>query len=177
MDQRAAEAGPRAAPHAPRQRARGLSSASASTLTCSGCGTVKAKLALSERTYKCEHCGLAIDRDVNAARNLLQLAASGAESLNAREGMVRPRPARHAPPNLEPGTLARGQDRDRRPATGGSGMSAPEHSTATATCSTGSARSPSRIGGADGRPDLTSRLECFRFLMHNRKHGTLNDGA
>ena len=49
-------------------------------------------------------CGLVIDRDVNAARNLLSLAASGAESLNARGGTLRPRPARHVPPNLEPGT-------------------------------------------------------------------------
>ena len=75
-----------------------------SSKTCSGCGTVKAKLGLSERTYQCDTCGLALDRDVNAARNLLKLAASGAESLNAREGTVRPRTVRHAPPNLEPGT-------------------------------------------------------------------------
>jgi putative transposase len=74
-----------------------------SSKTCSGCGTVKAKLALSERSYQCAACGLVINRDVNAARNLLNLAASGAESLNAREGTIRPRPARHAPPNLEPG--------------------------------------------------------------------------
>jgi putative transposase len=80
-----------------------------SSKTCSGCGTVKAKLALSERTYKCDTCGLVMDRDVNAARNLLKLAASGAESINAREGTVRPRTARHAPPNLEPGTLTRGK--------------------------------------------------------------------
>jgi hypothetical protein len=26
-----------------------------------GCGTVKAKLGLSEHTYRCDHCGLAID--------------------------------------------------------------------------------------------------------------------
>ena len=75
-----------------------------SSKKCSGCGTVKAKLALSERTYQCDACGLAEDRDVNAARNLLKLAASGAESLNARGGAVRPRTARRAPPNLEPGT-------------------------------------------------------------------------
>ena len=75
-----------------------------SSKKCSGCGAVKAKLPLSERTYACEHCGLIIDRDVNAARNLLSLAASGAESLNAREGTVRPGTAGHAPPNLEPGT-------------------------------------------------------------------------
>jgi putative transposase len=75
-----------------------------SSKQCSGCGTVKAKLALSERTYTCAACGLVTDRDVNAARNLLNLAASGAESLNAREETLRPRPARQVPPNLEPGT-------------------------------------------------------------------------
>jgi putative transposase len=52
----------------------------------------------------CDGCGLVADRDVNAARNLLSLAASGAESLNAREGTPRPCPARQVPPNLEPGT-------------------------------------------------------------------------
>lgn len=41
-----------------------------SSKTCSGCGRVKDHLALSEREYVCEHCGLAVDRDVNAARNL-----------------------------------------------------------------------------------------------------------
>ena len=75
-----------------------------SSKKCSGCGAVKAKLPLSERTYACDCCGLVMDRDVNAARNLLSLAASGAESLNAREGTVRPGIAGHAPPNLEPGT-------------------------------------------------------------------------
>jgi putative transposase len=80
-----------------------------SSKTCSGCGAVKAKLALSERTYLCDACGLVADRDVNAARNLLKLAASGAESLNAREGAVRPRSARRAPPNLEPGTPSGGK--------------------------------------------------------------------
>jgi putative transposase len=80
-----------------------------SSKTCSGCGTVKAKLALSERTYTCAACGLVMDRDVNAARNLLHLAASGAESVNAREGTARPRPARQVPPNLEPGTPTGGK--------------------------------------------------------------------
>ena len=46
-----------------------------SSKTCSGCGTVKAKLALSEREYECEACGLVRDRDLNAARNLAALAA------------------------------------------------------------------------------------------------------
>lgn len=41
-----------------------------STKTCSGCGTVKAKLPLSVRTYACDSCGLVLDRDINAAVNL-----------------------------------------------------------------------------------------------------------
>jgi putative transposase len=41
-----------------------------STKTCSRCGTVKAKLPLSVRTYHCDICDLVLDRDVNAAVNL-----------------------------------------------------------------------------------------------------------
>jgi putative transposase len=44
-----------------------------SSKTCSGCGVVKTKLRLSERTYRCDECGLVLDRDLNAARNLAQL--------------------------------------------------------------------------------------------------------
>jgi len=80
-----------------------------SSKLCSGCGAVKAKLALSGRTYRCPSCGLALDRDVNAARNLLQLAASGAESLNACGGTARPGPAGHAPAKQEPGTAQPGK--------------------------------------------------------------------
>ncbi len=43
----------------------------ASSKTCSGCGAIKAQLSLSERLYRCE-CGLEIDRDLNAAKNLRQ---------------------------------------------------------------------------------------------------------
>lgn len=41
-----------------------------SSKICSGCGNKKQKLSLSERTYKCECCGLVIDRDYNASINL-----------------------------------------------------------------------------------------------------------
>jgi putative transposase len=51
----------------------------ASSKTCSGCGTAKAKLALSRRTFACGACGLVLDRDVNAARNLAALAAGTGE--------------------------------------------------------------------------------------------------
>ncbi|WP_084486083.1 IS607 family element RNA-guided endonuclease TnpB [Nocardia beijingensis] len=52
-----------------------------SSKTCSNprCGVVKAKLHLSEREFRCEHCGLVIDRDRNAARNLARLAVRMAE--------------------------------------------------------------------------------------------------
>jgi len=43
--------------------------------TCSGCGSVVPKL-LSERTHRCPDCGLVIDRDTNAARNILRLGLS-----------------------------------------------------------------------------------------------------
>jgi putative transposase len=46
-----------------------------SSKTCSGCGAVKTKLTLSERSYTCAFCGLVLHRDLNAARNLAALAA------------------------------------------------------------------------------------------------------
>lgn len=59
-----------------------------SSKTCSNCGTVKAKLPLSERTFNCDMCGLSIDRDVNAAINI-KVAGSAPETLNARGEDVR----------------------------------------------------------------------------------------
>ena len=59
-----------------------------SSKTCSNCGTVKAKLSLSERTFNCDACGLSIDRDVNAAINI-RVAGSAPETLNARGEDVR----------------------------------------------------------------------------------------
>ena len=59
-----------------------------SSKTCSGCGRVKAKLSLSERTYRCDSCGLVLDRDLNAAINIM-VAGSAPETLNAHGGTVR----------------------------------------------------------------------------------------
>jgi len=85
-----------------------------SSKTCSGCGHVKAKLPLSERTYRCERCGLVCDRDENAARNLAALvvtqtggevvAGSGPETRNARGVDLRPGPAGQTAVNREAGT-------------------------------------------------------------------------
>jgi putative transposase len=56
-----------------------------SSKTCSACQTVKPKLSLATRTFTCEHCGLVIDRDLNAAFNLKQyVAGSGRETENGR---------------------------------------------------------------------------------------------
>lgn len=46
-----------------------------SSKTCSGCGSVKPLLKLSERTFVCEKCGMVIDRDLNAALNLASLVS------------------------------------------------------------------------------------------------------
>jgi predicted RNA-binding Zn-ribbon protein involved in translation (DUF1610 family) len=43
-----------------------------SSKTCSECGFVKPVLKLSERTFRCESCGFELDRDVNAAINLMK---------------------------------------------------------------------------------------------------------
>ncbi|HEX7619979.1 MAG TPA: transposase, partial [Anaerolineales bacterium] len=40
---------------------------------CSGCGS-KVLKELSDRVHNCPDCGLVLDRDVNAARNILNLA-------------------------------------------------------------------------------------------------------
>ncbi|QOC91252.1 IS607 family element RNA-guided endonuclease TnpB [Micromonospora craniellae] len=86
-----------------------------SSKTCSGCGAVKAKLPLSERIYTCTRCGLTLDRDLNAARNLAALAheatdaRSGRESLNGR-GADRKTPlVRQVAAKRQPGIAFAGQ--------------------------------------------------------------------
>jgi putative transposase len=86
-----------------------------SSKTCSGCGAVKAKLPLHVRVFTCESCGLVMDRDLNAAANLLNLGtASGAGTgpghagANACGAAVRPGPAGQAAMNQEPVTAHAG---------------------------------------------------------------------
>jgi IS605 OrfB family transposase len=86
----------------------------ASSKTCSGCGAVKAKLLLSERTYVCTSCGIVLDRDVNAARNLAeygnrQIAGSGPEIPNGRGADRKTGLARQVAMKRQPGTRKRGQ--------------------------------------------------------------------
>jgi putative transposase len=76
-----------------------------SSKTCSDCGAVRAKLDLSERVFACVACSLILDRDLNAALNLAQMAQqhaqakgnekcyvarTGRETRNARRGQVSP---------------------------------------------------------------------------------------
>ena len=58
------------------------------TRTCSRCGNIQ-DIGLSERTYLCQKCGLKIDRDLNAAINILTTA--GHAGSNASGDIVRPR--------------------------------------------------------------------------------------
>lgn len=58
------------------------------TQTCSVCGTNGGKKALRIRAWTCASCGTCLDRDANAAVNIM-LAAGLAESLNERGGRVR----------------------------------------------------------------------------------------
>ncbi|WP_127497796.1 IS607 family element RNA-guided endonuclease TnpB [Actinoplanes solisilvae] len=84
-----------------------------SSKTCSACGTVKTKLALSERNYRCAACGLVIDRDRNAALNLAALAAqfdtAGSGPVAARGADQKTRACGQVPVKREPGTTSVGQ--------------------------------------------------------------------
>ena len=44
-----------------------------SSKTCSNCGAIKSELPPKVRIYKCEHCGAVLDRDYNAALNLMKI--------------------------------------------------------------------------------------------------------
>lgn len=52
--------------------------------TCSTCGCKK-DMPLSQRTYRCDNCGLVLDRDVNAARNILRRGL-GVETIRKENG-------------------------------------------------------------------------------------------
>ncbi len=84
-----------------------------SSKTCSGCGAVKTKLALHERQFVCEVCGLVLDRDRNAALNLAALAAefdtAGSGPAAARGADRKTRVRGQVAEKREPGTTPVGQ--------------------------------------------------------------------
>ena len=51
-----------------------------SSKTCSHCGSIKSDLKLSDRVFKCNSCGLEIDRDLNLHLNLCRLGSSTVSS-------------------------------------------------------------------------------------------------
>ncbi len=53
------------------------------TRMCSACSAVR-DISLGERTYSCAVCGLRIDRDINAARNILHRSTAGHAGIEAR---------------------------------------------------------------------------------------------
>ena len=55
-----------------------------SSKMCSACRTKKADLSRSARVFHCDACGLSIDRDLNAAKNLAALAELAAVCLMAQ---------------------------------------------------------------------------------------------
>ena len=79
-----------------------------SSRTCSCCGSVKAGLALSQRTFRCDSCGFTLNRDWNAARNLEKIAASSAVTAcgGARSGPARMSRVKRAPGKQEPDGMA-----------------------------------------------------------------------
>lgn len=54
-----------------------------SSKLCSGCGSKKDALKLSDRIYECGVCGLSIDRDFNASLNLKQFYTASSAGINA----------------------------------------------------------------------------------------------
>ena len=54
---------------------------------CSGCGNPVSKT-LSVRTHSCPFCGLVLDRDHNAAINILNRSTAGTAGINARQGLL-----------------------------------------------------------------------------------------
>ncbi|MCX4524028.1 IS607 family element RNA-guided endonuclease TnpB [Streptomyces anulatus] len=71
-----------------------------SSKTCSACGWQNPRLTLADRTFTCGQCGLTIDRDLNAARNIAAhavptplhstVAPGTEETQNARRAATRP---------------------------------------------------------------------------------------
>ena len=59
------------------------------SMTCNECRNVQ-KISLSQRTYICQKCGHAEDRDINASKNILKRATGGHSGSQACEVDVRP---------------------------------------------------------------------------------------
>lgn len=89
-----------------------------SSKTCSCCGVIAAKMPLSVRQWTCEDCATTHDRDVNAAVNLENMAASSAVSACgevrsgiARKSRVKRTSMKQEEEGIQIGRLFRAEDR------------------------------------------------------------------
>jgi len=55
-----------------------------SSKTCSKCGHVKSELGLDKRVYECYNCGESLDRDLNAAINLMRYDTVSSIGINGQ---------------------------------------------------------------------------------------------
>ena len=61
-----------------------------SSKTCSKCGWKKEDLTLSDRVFKCENCGMEIDRDLNAAINIQRVGVDTLYNRMQRDEVTNP---------------------------------------------------------------------------------------
>ncbi|MER6283761.1 IS607 family element RNA-guided endonuclease TnpB [Streptomyces sviceus] len=94
-----------------------------SSKTCSNCGAVKAKLPLHVRVFTCDACGLVLDRDENAARNLVALAAARPTGTGVAGDQDTPRVSK--PRGADRKTRRQRLDRDTGPGGRAEGASLP----------------------------------------------------
>jgi len=84
-----------------------------SSKLCSRCGHRKKELSLSERVYECEQCGLEIDRDLNAALNLVAVSlpetqnACGEEVRHSESSEISNAASMKQEPNIIPDSMSR----------------------------------------------------------------------
>jgi putative transposase len=93
-----------------------------SSKLCSGCGVVKNRLSLSERTFDCDDCGVSLDRDENAAINLrrlglAQLPVDRREETPAERKALAPASASAKPASVKQEATAGGTCRPTRRST------------------------------------------------------------
>jgi putative transposase len=80
-----------------------------STKRCSRCGHVKDAMSLEERVFNCEGCGLVVDRDLNAARNLAEWPGVARTLETPVEGGVQSTAMPLIQPPGESGTISLGR--------------------------------------------------------------------
>ncbi len=84
-----------------------------SSKMCSRCGHRKKELSLSERVYHCEQCGLEIDRDLNAALNLVAVSlpetenACGEEVRHSKSSEICDAASMKQEPNIIPDSMSK----------------------------------------------------------------------